>query len=319
MLSIIIARAQATPSGKPTIAVMNLQAGNCPPSIARGFTDMLGGKIFETGMFILLERSQVDVLLREQGLSEKSCDDSDCAVRMGRLLSVQKMVTGSVTRIGDYRIEVRIINVADSAVDLSVSSEAETEYDFTRTAERIVTRMKYFYTGMTHISGDFDVSASAMYLFPLGDFSHGASGGTGSRLCVALHELGGSRVSLMIVSGIYRFGSTLRSVDSIHMSPLELMAGYPFRVSDTLMVVPSIGGGYIISRVRYDRVEERTFGEYSYSTAYFYDPVMEARCAFEISLGGRWRLITGPAVTLFFERGRTGSWISAEGGIKMLF
>ncbi len=313
------AHSRTESSAKPAIAILDLEAINCSPVAARIITDMLGGKIFESGMFILLERSQMNIIMKERGMTGKTCSDSVCAANMGEILSVQKMVMGSVSRMEKYRIEVRIINVSDNTVDLTISSQAGSEKDFDRALDRIVSRIKYFYSGSPGISGNFDITLSGAFLHPMGDLSHGASDGVGTRLNLEFNEPGELRLCIILSTGAFYLSSKLRSVESIYMAPLELTGGYPCYPSENLKILLSAGGGYIFSRIRYDRVEERTGGAYYYRTGCFYNPVFTMRADASILLGKRWFLVLSPVYTLIFERERLGQLLSAECGLKILF
>lgn len=303
---------------KLTVAIMSLQANDCSPALARGVTDMLAGRVFDTGIFILLERSQMDLILKEQGLSEKGCNTSSCAIQMGKLLSVQKMMMGSVSKLGEYRIELRIVDVSKSSVDISFSGIAADEKKFEYVVGRLVSRTKNYYLGIADITGKYDILLTGAFLYPMGSFAHGAGIGGGSNLYFSWNELNNSRFKLELFSGFYYFRSDLDSIDNIFIVPVELLAGYPFRISENMTLNALAGGGYMLSRVSYDRIQERT-GAYHYKTGYFYNPVLTVKPELTILLISRWNLVISPSYSIFFERSRIGHLLSAECGVKISF
>ena len=83
-----------------TIAVMDLQAVGATPAEAQALTDRLREVLFESGRFVLVDRSQMDAVLNEQALQQTGCTSQECAVQVGRVLGVRKLVTGKVVKIG---------------------------------------------------------------------------------------------------------------------------------------------------------------------------------------------------------------------------
>jgi len=108
------------PNGKITIAVMHIQANNCSETLAMAVKDILSHKLFEAGTFILLERSHVDTLLQKHPESITGRTDPQGMAEIGKILSVQKVVTGSVTSLGKFRIDLRFIDSEKGTIDLSL-------------------------------------------------------------------------------------------------------------------------------------------------------------------------------------------------------
>ena len=74
-----------------------------------------------------MERSQMDKILKEQAFqSSGNCDQSECAVEIGKLLSVDRMIVGSVGRIGDlYTVQARILDVQTGEIVFSANQDHE--------------------------------------------------------------------------------------------------------------------------------------------------------------------------------------------------
>ena len=73
----------------------------------------------------------MEEVLKEQGLQQSGCTTSECAVEVGALLGVDKMITGSIGRIGSlFTLSARIIDVETGEilkqVSLDVSGTIET-------------------------------------------------------------------------------------------------------------------------------------------------------------------------------------------------
>jgi hypothetical protein len=72
----------------------------------------------------------MDDVLREQGFQQSGCTLTECAVRVGRLLNVQKIVAGSVGKIGrTYAINLSMIDVESSRIERSFNRNYQGEID----------------------------------------------------------------------------------------------------------------------------------------------------------------------------------------------
>ncbi|MBU0711757.1 PEGA domain-containing protein, partial [bacterium] len=100
--------------------------------VSRGLTDTEAAIISDrirlelknTGRYNVLEREMMKAILQEQSFQQSGCTDSECLVEVGQLLSVEKMVGGSISKIGNlYVIEARIIDVATGSIDHNVAED----------------------------------------------------------------------------------------------------------------------------------------------------------------------------------------------------
>ena len=53
-----------------------------------------------TGLFTVGERGEMDSILKEQGFQASGCTDIECAVKIGKLLSANKMLVGEIGKLG---------------------------------------------------------------------------------------------------------------------------------------------------------------------------------------------------------------------------
>lgn len=86
---------------KKRVAVFNFedQAGY-GHQIGNGLSDMLVTALVESDKFIVIERSELDQILQEQGLGVSGAVTPQSAAQIGQLLGVELMVTGSVSEFG---------------------------------------------------------------------------------------------------------------------------------------------------------------------------------------------------------------------------
>jgi curli biogenesis system outer membrane secretion channel CsgG len=106
IFSIPLASAQT----KPRVAVMNFDYATVRDvsssifgtdvDIGKGISDMLVGKLVNGGVFSVIERKALDTIINEQNLSNSDRFDSSSAAKIGRLLGVDAIITGSITQFG---------------------------------------------------------------------------------------------------------------------------------------------------------------------------------------------------------------------------
>jgi len=83
-------------------------------------TNRLRSMLVRTNSMVVLERGKMEEILGEQGFQQTGCTSTECAVEVGRLLNVQKMVSGSIGRIGEtYTIDLSLIDIATAAIEQS--------------------------------------------------------------------------------------------------------------------------------------------------------------------------------------------------------
>ena len=100
------------------IAILELESNGLDKSVSSTITDILINKMQASGCYRVMERSQIDKILKEQGFQNSgACSASECAVEMGRILSIQKMIIGSIGKLGNsYVINLRMIDVSSGEV-----------------------------------------------------------------------------------------------------------------------------------------------------------------------------------------------------------
>lgn len=102
----------------PNVAVMTLQAKGVTANDADVITDGLIASLQQNGSMRVMERSQMDQILKEQGFAKSgACDAAECAIEVGKFLSVDRILVGSVGILGKtYTLNLRTVNVSTGEV-----------------------------------------------------------------------------------------------------------------------------------------------------------------------------------------------------------
>ena len=127
------------------VAVMNFENNSTwsywGDNLGKAAADELVTQLFRTGSFSLVERTQLEALLAEQDLGASGAVDTSTAARIGQLLGVQLILTGSITQFsiehtsGGLRsfgasvsraesvLDVRMVNTTTGEIMLAESGE----------------------------------------------------------------------------------------------------------------------------------------------------------------------------------------------------
>lgn len=143
-ISILILLGHSNASDKVRIAIYPLETkGGLSPSLGGNLTDLLQTEISSLKLFEVLERANLQRVIKEQSLQNSGCTESSCAVKIGNLLNVQKMIVGSIFKIGDvFWISISFVNVELGKIESSEKISAERESDLAERIEKLAQLIK---------------------------------------------------------------------------------------------------------------------------------------------------------------------------------
>ena len=108
---------------KINLAILDLDAVSISTEESVVLTNRLRSEVFSTNRFVLVERNEMNEILKEQGFQLTGCTSSECLVEAGQLLNVNQMIGGSIGKIGNtYTIEIRLIDISTGKI-LAMAAE----------------------------------------------------------------------------------------------------------------------------------------------------------------------------------------------------
>jgi TolB-like protein len=115
-ISPAVPAAHPSGSGKELVAVMDLEAVGASKVEASAITDRLREELLKSGRFTLVDRTQMSAVLDEQALQQSGCTTQECAVQVGKVLGVHKLISGKVTKISDtaWLVNATVVDVETS-------------------------------------------------------------------------------------------------------------------------------------------------------------------------------------------------------------
>ena len=133
-----------------TIAVNRLAASGISGSEAFSLTNALRNELGKTGKYQVMERAQMEEILKEQGFQQSgACDETTCAMEMGQLLAVKYMVLGSIGKVGKtYTINIRLVDVGSGKIikDVMQNHKGSTDELLTKIVPMAALKMAGTYT-----------------------------------------------------------------------------------------------------------------------------------------------------------------------------
>jgi len=111
-------------SAQKTVAVLDFNSEGLKDISVSAIPLIVSREISKNNQYQLIERSAMKEILEEQGFQQSGCVSSECAVELGNLLGVEKMITGTISALGSlYIIEIRILDVATGKIENSEAIE----------------------------------------------------------------------------------------------------------------------------------------------------------------------------------------------------
>jgi hypothetical protein len=105
----------------PPVAVLAFTGDGMTEKDLSAITSRFETELLSTDSFQIVERRNIDKILREQGFQQSgACDNNECSVEIGKLLSVQGIFTGEVAKIGKtWSLSVKRTDVGSGGTTFS--------------------------------------------------------------------------------------------------------------------------------------------------------------------------------------------------------
>jgi len=128
---------------KMSIAVLELDANGVADNEARALTDRLRIELFTIGKFDVMEREKMDAILSEQKLTAAGIDSMKSIIEIGRIISVNGIVSGSIGKLGaKYLLNVRLVDVETSMILATATEECSCPLeDLTTAMDKVAQRL----------------------------------------------------------------------------------------------------------------------------------------------------------------------------------
>jgi len=118
------------PSERQVVALLRFESVGASDIEISAATDRMQEELLATRRFVIMDRAQVDSVLKEQALQPSGCVGNDCTVKVGKVLGARRVVSGKVTRLGDsqWLVSASIVDVESGQTEHATSIQFEGAY-----------------------------------------------------------------------------------------------------------------------------------------------------------------------------------------------
>lgn len=105
----------------PQVAVLSFTGDGISAKDLATVTNRFESELLATDSFKIVEGRNIDKILKEQGFQQSgACDNSECSVEIGQLLSVQGIFTGDLSKVGKtWSLSVKKTDVGSGQTEFS--------------------------------------------------------------------------------------------------------------------------------------------------------------------------------------------------------
>jgi hypothetical protein len=107
------------------VAVNDLVGKGITKTESEIITDKIRNELIIRKNFKVMERSEMNQIMEEMEFQNSGiCDDQACAVEIGKIIGVDKIISGSIGKIGSmFSINIKMVDVSTAEIKYSVSGE----------------------------------------------------------------------------------------------------------------------------------------------------------------------------------------------------
>ena len=121
---------------------MNLKPIGISSINAKKISELIRTELTNIHSLTIIERNQINVILKEQGFLNAVCSDTSCAVEIGRHISANKILIGTVMKMEkNLAITVRIVDVNTAEVTVGEKQNAESMDDTYNAVEQLTQKI----------------------------------------------------------------------------------------------------------------------------------------------------------------------------------
>jgi len=132
--AVIADTANTVPAQQIGVAILELEPNGISVPEGKALSDRLRIEVFNIGVFEVMEREKMAKILEEMQFQQSGCTTDECAVEIGRLIGVSKMIAGSVSKVGEiYSVSIRLIDVETGKIEATALEDVEGSLGFVLT------------------------------------------------------------------------------------------------------------------------------------------------------------------------------------------
>jgi len=113
-------------SAQMPVAVIEFDGKGITELEASALSDRLRSELIDEGSYRVIERGMMEDILSEQGFQQTGCTSDECIVEVGKMIGVDRMIGGSISKVGDlYSVSSKIVSVETGEIHESITFDLE--------------------------------------------------------------------------------------------------------------------------------------------------------------------------------------------------
>ncbi len=138
----------AVAENNTAIAVLNFDTVGVAVHIGKAVSDIITTEINKKREIKIIERTQIRTIIEEQGFQKSACAESSCAVKIGKILSVNKIIIGSVVKMGEkFIVTGKVVDVETAQLDYSENERCYKEEEIESASQIVALKLLNEITG----------------------------------------------------------------------------------------------------------------------------------------------------------------------------
>lgn len=127
---------------KFNVAILDFRGSNVSANDAAAVTDFVRSAMIRAGGYVVVDKANMDKILSEQAFQQTGCTSSECAVKLGKLLNVQKMVVGEYSVLEGVRyMTASLVDVESGRMERTAQVKDFDAHTIDVAADRIVSQL----------------------------------------------------------------------------------------------------------------------------------------------------------------------------------
>lgn len=292
-----LANAQENKIRKKRIAILDFTSKSNIKETSILVKHTIESTLFKKKAYTIIEINPDQKTIKARKNIMSGCDDEDCAIEIGKKLSADYVVTGNISKIDNYIVNVKIINVKEQKVLLVDSFEI----DSLKNTQKITKSFtQEFFDEVNDIEDGSNIktifSTGLSYLRPYGFFKKKASTGYAINVAIKFEDILFNNFILGAEGDYIYFNGKKNVTHHTIIVPILLNAGYRFKYFN-LSFIPTTAFGFSYNNLYTYNSNSTT--DYTKNTNT--KPILRINPKFEFKVNDFFRTYVGFSHNTIFE------------------
>jgi hypothetical protein len=144
LINISMALSETNKAEQITVAVIGFEGQNVSSMDAVVVSGFLRTSLVNMNVYKIVDRKNMENLLAEQGFQMTGCTTEECAVKMGKILNVNKIIIGDLSKLmGVYYVTANVVDVETGQITISKRVKSATGAGLADAVDELAGKLVY--------------------------------------------------------------------------------------------------------------------------------------------------------------------------------